>query len=43
VDPGTGEDVITFIVPGGMAAGSYDLTVTNSAGSDTETGGFTID
>jgi len=43
VDPGTGEDVITFIVPGGMAADTYDLIVTNSVGSDTETGGFRID
>jgi hypothetical protein len=42
VDP-SGEDVITFIVPGGMAAGSYNLIVTNSVGSDTETDRFTID
>jgi hypothetical protein len=39
----TGEDVITFIVPGGMAAGSYDLIITNSVGSDTEPHSFTIE
>ena len=40
VDHGTGEDVITFIVPAGLASDSYDLIVTNSVGSDT--GRFTI-
>jgi hypothetical protein len=43
VDP-TGEDVITFIVPGGLAADKYyDVIVTNSVGSATETGGFMMD
>jgi hypothetical protein len=42
VDP-SGDDVITFILPGGMALDTYDLIVTNSVGSDTETGGFKID
>jgi hypothetical protein len=43
VDPSTGEDVVVFIVPGGLASGPYDLIVTNSVGSDTELRSFTID
>jgi hypothetical protein len=42
VDP-SGEDVITFIVPGGMAANTYDLIVTNSVGSVKKTAGFMIE
>jgi hypothetical protein len=41
VDP-SGEDVITFIVPGGMALDTYDLIVTNSVGSHTKLDGFAI-
>lgn len=39
VDP-SGEDVITFIVPAGVALDTYDLIVTNSVGSDADR--FTI-
>ena len=37
VDPATEEGDIVFVVPQGLAPGVYDLIVTNSAGSDTDT------
>jgi hypothetical protein len=33
VDPATEEGDIVFAVPKGLAAGTYDLIVTNSVGS----------
>jgi hypothetical protein len=41
-DPVTGEGEIGFVVPKGLALGTYDITVTNSVGSDTGPDMFTI-
>jgi hypothetical protein len=41
VDPSTGEDLIVFVVPKGLATDTYDVIVTISAGSHTKHG-FTI-
>jgi hypothetical protein len=35
-------DILSFLA-GGSASDTYDLIVTNSVGSDTETGGFIIE
>jgi hypothetical protein len=37
-----GDDSIVFVVPKGLAAGTYDLIVTNSVGKDTKLAIFTI-
>jgi hypothetical protein len=42
VDPSTGESDIVCKVPPGLSEGIYDVIVTNSVGSDTESGAFTI-
>ena len=42
VNPATEEGDIVFAVPKGLAAGTYDLIITNSVGSDSLVGGFTV-
>ena len=42
VDPSTGEGDIVCEVPTGLAPGIYDVIVTNSVGSNTGSGIFTI-
>ena len=42
VDPVTEEGDIVFVVPKDLAPWTYDLIITNSVGSDTELGIFTI-
>ena len=43
VDPATEEGEIVFAVPKGLAAGTYDLIITNSVGSDSLIGEFSIE
>lgn len=42
VDPATEGGEIVFVVPRGLAPGTYDLIITNSVDSVTERAGFTI-
>jgi hypothetical protein len=41
-DPTSSEEDIVFLVPKGLSAGTYDLIVTNSVGTNTKPGIFTI-
>ncbi len=43
VDPASGEGDIVFAVPKGLPTGTYNVIITNNAGSDTLAGGLTID
>jgi hypothetical protein len=43
MDPATEEGEIVFVVPKGLAAGTYDIIVTNSVGSDSLIGEFSIE
>ena len=42
VDPATGAGEIVWVVPQGLVPGVYNLIVTNSIGSTTVSGGFTV-
>jgi hypothetical protein len=43
VGSATEEDEIVFVVPKGLPAGTYDIIVTNSVGSDSLIGEFSIE
>ena len=43
MDPRTGNGAVVFVVPKGLAKGAQDLKVTNTVGTVTKPGGFTID